>query len=150
MKYTYINEMPLGTKLKYSLDEKDKSILFIERTNQLQTPFNYGFLKDYIGEDKEGLDVFVVDIQESIYPKAHLDINIIGAYKLTDEKGETELKLLGTFEDNLTETDMGIIHQITQHFLKFCKGKEKAELRSLSEFIDKERTENILQKYRVM
>lgn len=87
----------------------------------------------------------MIDIEESIFPKTKLKVEICGSFLLTDENGDKELKLIGVFNKNHKINKNGITK--VKDYIKFCKGEEKALKRKVSKFYDKEKTSEFFKDY---
>jgi len=94
-----IIEMPKGTKYKYEYDYST-GLLKLDRTLEIEIPYNYGYITNTLAEDGDALDVFVVSI-DPIMPLAMLDIELVGVLKCTDN-GTVDNKVIAFIKDDWT------------------------------------------------
>lgn len=92
---TAVIEMPSGSIYKYEID-KDSGGLRIDRTLDIDVPYNYGFVPDTLCDDGDPLDVFVIS-GIPIYPKTHVKVRIVAGFKCLDG-GKQDDKLIGLIE----------------------------------------------------
>lgn len=80
-------EIPRGSNVKYEMDE-ETGFVFVDRFLYTPTyyPFNYGFIPQTEGEDRDPLDALVVT-EEPVYPMSVIRSRPIGVLLMNDEKG---------------------------------------------------------------
>ena len=83
-------EIPMGSNIKYELDE-DSGILKVDRIlfTSMVYPFNYGFIPGSWGEDNDPLDILVISNQPLI-PGSYISTRPIGVAHMEDENGKDE------------------------------------------------------------
>jgi inorganic pyrophosphatase len=80
-------EIPKGSCQKYEFDEKlggiklDRSIY-----SSIYFPFEYGFIKDTLGEDGDPLDCVLIS-SFSTFPGCYVPARVIGLLEMEDEAG---------------------------------------------------------------
>ena len=80
-------EIPQGSKNKYELNE-DTGEIELDRAlhGPHYFPFEYGFIKETIGEDDDPLDVVLLTTHPT-FPGCVVDAEIIGYLEMEDESG---------------------------------------------------------------
>jgi inorganic pyrophosphatase len=80
-------EIPKGSRQKYEFDEElggiklDRSIY-----SPIYFPFEYGFIKDTLGEDGDPLDCVLISTF-STFPGCYVSARVIGVLEMEDEAG---------------------------------------------------------------
>ena len=80
-------EIPKNSKVKFEFDEKLKAIKLdrvLYRPNYF--PFEYGFIKETLGEDGDPLDCVLIS-SESTFPGCLVEARPIGVLEMEDEEG---------------------------------------------------------------
>lgn len=87
-------EIPQGSQIKYQLDKKSGEI-FVDRFlyTAMVFPFNYGFIPETMGEDKDPLDILVIS-SAKVAPGVVLPSRPIGLLEMEDEEG-IDNKIIG-------------------------------------------------------
>lgn len=87
MELTAIIEIPKGSKNKYEVDEKTGDIM-LDRVlyGSEQFPFEYGYIKDTIGEDEDPMDVVLLTSNPT-FPGCVVRIVPVGYLEMEDESG---------------------------------------------------------------
>lgn len=83
---TVINEIPLGSKVKYEINEQTGE-LYVDRIVDVSYPLNYGYVPCTLARDGDPLDVFLT-IPDPITPGALIGARPIGVIHTLD--GEFE------------------------------------------------------------
>ncbi|MEM3841380.1 MAG: inorganic diphosphatase [Candidatus Micrarchaeaceae archaeon] len=83
-------EIPMGSGIKYELDEESE-VLKVDRVlfTSMVYPFNYGFIPGSWGEDNDPLDVLVVS-NHPFAPGSYITVRPIGIAHMEDENGKDE------------------------------------------------------------
>lgn len=78
-------EIPTGTSNKYELDD---GRLTLSRVlySPVKYPAEYGFIDQTLAEDGDPLDILIV-ISEPTFPGCRVPARVIGALRMTDDKG---------------------------------------------------------------
>ena len=82
--FTVVNEIPLGSNVKYELD-KESGLLKVDRIlySAVYYPANYGLMPRTLAEDGDPLDVLVF-CQEAVVPLALIEARAIGLMTMID------------------------------------------------------------------
>jgi len=80
-------EIPKNSKVKFEFDEKLKAIK-LDRVlyGPNYFPFEYGFIKETLGEDGDPLDCVLIS-SESTFPGCLVEARPIGVLEMEDEEG---------------------------------------------------------------
>jgi len=80
-------EIPQGSNVKYELD-KESGLVFVDRFlyTAMKFPFNYGFMPETLGEDKDPLDIVVL-ASRPIQAGTVVPARPIGLLEMKDEAG---------------------------------------------------------------
>jgi inorganic pyrophosphatase len=86
--FTVVNEIPLGSNVKYELD-KESGLLKVDRIlySAVYYPANYGLIPRTLAEDGDPLDVLVF-CQEAVVPLALIKARAIGLMTMIDAGAE--------------------------------------------------------------
>ena len=80
-------EIPAKSSVKYEVDEKTGGLRADRFLHTAMVyPFNYGYIKDTLGEDNDPLDVVVISSQP-IHPGVVVKCHTIGLLEMEDEGG---------------------------------------------------------------
>lgn len=91
--YKAFIEIPAGSSVKYEVDEETGELTVDRFLHTAFTyPFNYGYIKDTLGEDGDPVDVVVLS-SKPVVPGVIMKINVIGMLDMEDEAGP-DAKLL--------------------------------------------------------
>jgi len=95
MEITVSVEIPKGSRNKYEVDEKTGEIA-LDRAlyGPEEFPFDYGYIKDTLGEDGDPLDVVLL-VTNPTFPKCQVKSKVIGYLEMEDESG-IDNKILAT------------------------------------------------------
>ena len=87
MKILIFIEIPKNSKVKFEFDEKLKAIK-LDRVlyGPNYFPFEYGFIKETLGEDGDSLDCVLIS-SESTFPGCLVKARPIGILEMEDEEG---------------------------------------------------------------
>ncbi len=83
-------EIPMGSNIKYELDEESE-VLKVDRVlfTSMVYPFNYGFIPGSWGEDNDPLDILIISNQP-FAPGTYIVSRPIGVAHMEDENGKDE------------------------------------------------------------
>ena len=87
MKILIFIEIPKNSKVKFEFDEKLKAIK-LDRVlyGPNYFPFEYGFIKETLGEDGDPLDCVLIS-SENTFPGCLVEARPIGVLEMEDEEG---------------------------------------------------------------
>jgi inorganic pyrophosphatase len=140
--FQIIVDTPKGSRNKYEYDEELKLFkLGGVLTAGAVFPFDFGFLPQTLGEDRDPLDALIL-MDEPAFVGCLVDVRVIGVIEAEQsEAGETfrNDRLLGVAIEShrfaevfeLSELDKNLVKQIEQFFIFYnaAKGKEFKVLR---------------------
>jgi inorganic pyrophosphatase len=97
--FTVVNEIPLGSNVKYELD-KNSGLLKVDRIlySAVYYPANYGLIPQTLAEDGDPLDVLVF-CQEAVVPLALIQARAIGLMTMLDA-GVPDNKIIAVAVDD--------------------------------------------------
>lgn len=91
--YKAFIEIPEGSAVKYEVNEETGELTVDRFLHTAFTyPFNYGYIKDTLGEDGDPVDVVILS-SKPVVPGVVMKINVIGMLDMEDEAGP-DAKLL--------------------------------------------------------
>jgi inorganic pyrophosphatase len=145
--FDYINEIPAKSLYKY---EYKNGALTLSKLLYETCPFNYGYLKDYLGEDRENLDCFVITpFNEPLTPGVFTSVSIEGSFELLDEYNHVETKCLATlaFDKSIVDVfEACRIFDLFGNYIVFCKGYQESGKRKVQNIRNKEQTLELFEK----
>lgn len=94
-----IIEIPRGSGNKYEVD-KETGMIFLDRVQptNLKQPYDYGYIPQTLGEDKDPLDALVV-IDEALFPGVVVPSRVVGVLYMIDD-GEKDEKIICVAADD--------------------------------------------------
>jgi len=110
-------EIPRGSKVKYELD-KPTGLLRVDRIlySSMIYPMNYGFLPRTWCDDKDPLDVLVLN-SEPVAPLSILHVRPIGVMRMEDE-GDMDDKIIAVHVDDPAVADYTDVNDLPPHLLR--------------------------------
>lgn len=147
-------EIPLGSNVKYEIDEETKELV-VDRFlfTSMYYPFNYGFIKNTKGEDGDPLDVCIFS-SKSVQAGTVIKCHPIGLLEMEDEAGiDTKViavpdkkidPFYGAWEsiDDLPES----IRQMTKHFFDHMKELEPGKWVKTGDYKSKEEAIKLIER----
>lgn len=133
-----IIEIPKNTSNKYEYDEK-LGIIKLDRVlhSPFHYPFDYGFIPETRSPDGDHLDILVIT-DSPVFPGCLLEVKVIGAMIMSDDKGQDE-KILAVPVGNPIYKHYKNLSSVSPHFLrevqhffsdyKFLEDKEPSEIK---------------------
>lgn len=112
-----IIEIPKNTSNKYEYDE-DLGIIKLDRVlhSPFHYPFDYGFIPETRSPDGDHLDVLVIT-DSPVFPGCLLEVKVIGAMLMSDDKGMDE-KILAVPVGNAQYKHFTKLSHVSPHFLR--------------------------------
>lgn len=114
----FLVEVPHQSNVKYEYDKK-KGFLRCDRIlhSSMVYPGNYGYIPNTLARDGDPIDLLMLS-EHPIVPMTLVRVKIIGALKMTDEKG-TDEKLLAVPDRSIDPyyDDVNDINDIPKHLL---------------------------------
>ena len=149
---TYI-EIPARTTIKYEVDEKTGE-LRVDRFlhTGMYYPFNYGYIKDTLGEDSDPIDVVILS-SESVVPGVVMKCHSIGILQMEDEEGidtkviaVPDVKVDPEYGDikNIKDVNESTLKKV-KHFFEHYKGLEPGKWVKIGEFEDRAAAEKLVE-----
>jgi inorganic pyrophosphatase len=147
-------EIPAGSAVKYEIDEETGE-LTVDRFlhTAFVYPFNYGFIKDTIGEDKDPMDALVLSSQQ-VHPGVVIKCHAVGMLEMEDEEGiDTKIiavpvakvdPYFGEFSD-INDVPQAILNKI-KHFFENYKSLEPGKWVKVKDFKNRSEAENSIEK----
>ncbi len=110
-------EIPKGGRNKYEYDEELGAIR-LDRilSSPIFYPTDYGFIPQTLADDDDHLDILVITESPS-FPGCILKARVIGALRMTDEKG-LDYKILAVVENDPRMAGVFNIQDLNEHLLK--------------------------------
>jgi inorganic pyrophosphatase len=154
MDFDVFIEIPAQGSIKYEVDEK-LGQLRVDRFlyTAMIYPFNYGYIKDTIGEDGDPLDVIIISSQ-AVYPGVLMKCHAVGLLEMEDEEG-IDTKIIAV-PDKKIDPDFGEIKDIKdiakptldkiKHFFEQYKALEPEKWVKCKDFKGKKEAEEIIKK----
>ena len=135
-------EIPSEGKVKYEVD-KESGNLFVDRFlyTSMYFPFNYGYVPQTLGEDKDPIDVLVLSSQP-VVPGSVLPVRIIGLLEMEDEEGiDTKFMAVPTKKidpflaslEDVSDLDQALKEKI-RHFFEQYKALEPGKWVKIKEW----------------
>jgi len=157
MSYKVFIEIPSNGNVKYELDEKTGEL---EVSRFLFTafnyPFNYGFIKDTLGEDGDPVDTVILSTGP-IHPGAVIECHPLGVLDMEDEEGK-DVKVISVpekkidpfygFYNTLNDVSESNLKRI-KHFFDNYKTLEEGKWTKTGNFMSRDIAEEIIKKARV-
>ncbi len=153
MEIKVVIEIPLGSNIKYELDEEEKRIK-VDRIlyTAMFYPANYGFALNTLSEDKDPLDVLVLS-NYPFLPGSFVKAKPIGILWMEDEEG-VDYKIIavpvkkvdpvyGKYED-IKDVPKAILDKI-KHFFEHYKELEPGKWVKVKDFSGREEAEKKVQ-----
>ncbi len=153
MEVKIVVEIPKGSKQKYEYDEELQSIK-LDRAlySPVYFPFEYGFIKDTLGEDGDPLDVVLLTSFPT-FPGCIVESEVIGYLEMEDEAGE-DTKIIAVPKEKI-DPRVGYIKnvdEIPEHqkkeikeFFETYKRLEPGKWVKLKDFKPKEEAEKMVE-----
>lgn len=150
MDYKAFIEIPLGSNVKYEVDEETGE-LTVDRFlhTAMFYPFNYGYIKGTKGKDGDPLDVCVFS-SLPVVPGVVMKIHVLGMLEMEDEGGiDTKIiavpdkkidPLYGVW-DSIADVPQILLDK-TKHFMDHMKELEPGKWVKTGEFKNKQNAEN--------
>jgi len=144
--YKAFIEIPAGSSVKYEVDE-DTGELTVDRFlhTAFTYPFNYGYIKDTLGEDGDPVDVVILS-SRPVVPGVIMKIEVIGILDMEDEAGP-DAKLLAVPTEKIDpfygawkeidDIPQTLLNQI-KHFFENYKTLEPEKWVKVRDFKDKQ------------
>ncbi len=157
MDFKVFIEIPAGSNIKYEVDEETGE-LTVDRFlhTAFVYPFNYGYIKDTIGEDKDPVDVVVLS-SFPVVPGVVMKCHAIGMLEMEDEEGiDTKVLVVpiakvdpfyGSWEDIGDVPDA--IKAKIKHFFENYKTLEPGKWVKIKDFKGKTEAEAAIEKAKV-
>lgn len=151
-----IVEIPNGSNLKYEIDKDGNVRLDRVLSCSMTYPGNYGFIPNTLAKDGDPLDILIL-VPYSLHPGSIVKCRILGALVMSDEKGLDE-KILAVPVDKVDPNykswkDIYNIPEIQldkiKHFFEHYKKTDPGKWTEVNEFLDKESSEKIVDKYTI-
>lgn len=142
MDYKAFIEIPLGSNVKYEVDEETGE-LTVDRFlhTSMVYPFNYGYIKDTKGKDGDPLDVCVFS-SVPVVPGVVMKIHVLGMLEMEDEGG-IDTKIIAVPDKKIDPvygewTEIADVPQILKdkmkHFMDHMKELEPGKWVKTGEF----------------
>jgi inorganic pyrophosphatase len=149
-------EIPKNSVHKYEFDEELGGIK-LDRTlySPMYFPFEYGFIKDTLGEDGDPLDCVLISSFPT-FPGCLVPSRVIGFLEMEDESG-IDHKILALPEEKIDPrlAEMKEIEDLPEHwkkeikeFLENYKNLEPGKWVKIKDFKKKEEAEDLVRKAR--
>lgn len=147
-------EIAKDSYVKYEIDE-ETGFLMADRFlyTAMKFPFNYGFIPNSMGEDKDPLDVLVL-ASEVVQPGVVIRCKIIGLLEMTDEAGiDTKLiavpikkidPLYGEYND--IEDIPKAVKEKIKHFFDHYKELEPEKWVKTDKFLNRAKALTVIKK----
>ena len=118
--FNAVIEIPLGSNVKYELDQAS-GLIKMDRVlySAVYYPANYGFIPRTLGEDDDPLDVLVL-CQEPVAPLTVLEARAIGVMIMTDA-GKPDHKILAVAVQDPEFNRYHEAREIPPHQLKMIR-----------------------------
>ncbi len=154
MKVDVFIEIPMGSSVKYELDE-EKNLLRADRFlyTAMSYPFNYGFIVETKAEDGDPLDALVLS-SLPLYPGVLITCQPVGVLEMEDEEGiDNKLILVPVKKidpvwgviDDISKVPEPVLNKI-KHFFDRYKELEPGKWVKSREFKGREIAEKMIQK----
>ncbi|MEK7519546.1 MAG: inorganic diphosphatase [Patescibacteria group bacterium] len=145
-------EIPKGSVQKYELDESLGGIK-LDRTlySPMYFPFEYGFVKDTLGEDGDPLDCVLISTSPT-FPGCFVSARPIGFLEMEDEAG-IDHKILALPDEKIDPmfAEIKELNDIPEHlrneikeFFENYKNLEPGKWVKLKDFRDKQEAEKLI------
>ena len=146
-------EVPKGSNQKYEYDEELGAIK-LDRTlySAIYFPFEYGFIKETLGEDGDPLDVVLLTSFPT-FPGCVVESEVIGYLEMEDEEG-IDTKIIAVPKPKIDPRTTGIknVNDISGHqkkeikeFFETYKNLEPEKWVKLKDFKPKEEAEKMVE-----
>lgn len=123
-KYKMVVEIPIGTNKKFELVEPDFDRVECVRKVHGRYPFYYGCMPQTLAEDKDALDVILIDFnKKKLNSLDVVDIRPIALIKTIDND-EIDNKMIAVRVNSLTPDKINKFLKLILKFLKHYKGKK--------------------------
>lgn len=134
-------EIPTGTSNKYEMED-GKLVLSRVLYSPVKYPAEYGYVEDTIAADQDPLDILVV-ISEPTFPGCRVPARVIGALRMSDDKG-LDYKILAVCDvdprydhvDHHLQLGQPYLDAIT-HFFQIYKTLEGKDV-EVGEWLDRD------------
>lgn len=153
MAINVVVEIPKGSKQKYEFDEELGAIK-LDRTlySPMYFPFEYGFIKDTLGEDGDPLDVVLL-ASFPTFPGCVVQSEIIGILEMEDEAGvDTKIIAVPAEKINPRFKEIKDVNDLPEHqkkeikeFFETYKNLEPEKWVKLKEFKPKAEAEKMIE-----
>ena len=121
MEIKVLVEIPKGSKQKYEYDE-DLDAIKLDRTlySPMYFPFEYGSIKETLGEDGDPLDVVLISSFPT-FPGCIIESEVIGYLEMEDEEG-TDTKIIAVPKEKIDpRISIKEVKDIPEHLQKEIK-----------------------------
>jgi len=110
-----IIEIPQGSRAKYEVD-KPSGLLKLDRVlfSSFYYPYNYGFIPQTYGGDKDPLDILVIS-SISVQPLCIVKAKVIGVMQMIDS-GDADDKIIAVSADDKSVSHIDNIEEMPKHF----------------------------------
>ena len=149
-----IIEIPRHSGNKYELD-KETGLIALDRVQptNLKQPYDYGYVPQTLGDDKDPLDALLV-IDEPLYPGVIVSARVVGVMHMVDG-GENDEKLICVAEhdvhyehvQNLTDLGEHFKDKVT-HYFEHYKDLQNKKV-EVNGWGDKDEAYRLIEKYRL-
>ena len=141
-----------GSNQKYELDE-ETGVIKLDRSlySPMYFPFEYGFIKETLGEDGDPLDVVLL-ASSPTFPGCVVDVEVIGYLEMEDEAGiDTKIIAVPKPKINPRFSEIKDVSDLTEHqrkeikeFFETYKNLEPEKWVKLKDFKSKEEAEKMV------
>lgn len=146
-------EIPKGSNQKYELDE-DTGTIKLDRTlyGPMYFPFEYGFIRETLGEDKDPLDVVLL-ASFPTFPGCVVEAKAVGYLEMEDEAG-IDTKIIAIPKEKIDPRFSNIedVSDLTEQqkkeikeFFENYKNLEPGKWVKLKDFKSKEEAERMIE-----
>ena len=149
-------EIPKFSRQKYEFDEELKAVK-LDRTlfGPMYFPFEYGFIKDTMGEDGDPLDVVLLSSFPT-FPGCYVKAEPIGLLEMTDEAGvDTKIIAVPSSKIDPRFSQIKDVKDLPEHtkkeikeFLENYKNLEPGKWVKVKDFKSKTEAEKIIEEAR--
>ena len=142
-------EIPMGSHNKYEVDE-EKGAIVLDRVlhTAFVFPAEYGHIPGTKAPDGDPLDAIVL-LRYPTFPGCRIKARIIGAMRMSDEKGQDDKLLCVPVKDpyfdgwnNIDDVPKQKLAEI-QHFFEHYKDLEKGKFVKFEKWVSREEAEEI-------
>jgi inorganic pyrophosphatase len=125
-----IVEIPLGSRVKYELDDHHQLVVDRVLSTSMVYPGNYGHIPGTLAGDGDPLDALILN-HDPFYPGSMVECRVVGVLFTEDEKGMDEkimvvpITKVDTRYDSLQDVENILQKDMIRHFFEHYKHLEK-------------------------